>query len=329
MSVARHQVALGPRARPEPHAAILMGLCDGGPWIGAQLDSIREQNHTNWSLMVSDDGSIDNGAAVVDRFADGFAPGTVKTRDGPGRGFVRNYLSMLSSVPPSAECVVFCDQDDVWLPDRLARASAVLAQIPVEVPALYLSTTWITSQDLTRQGRSRPVRRDPCFANALVQCIGGGNTMAVNRAGQRLLRAAVPEGLLATGGIGPASHDWWMYQMISGAGGRIVADPRPSVLYRQHGWNQSGSNRGARALARRAWQVLRGDARRMVDRNLAALNASAERLTPSNRRLLRQFETARNLHIVARLFAFRRLGLHRQTRAGTLVLWLAGLLRLI
>ena len=56
---------MGPRARPEPHAAILMGLCDGGPWIGAQLDSIREQNHTNWSLMVSDDGSIDNGAAVV------------------------------------------------------------------------------------------------------------------------------------------------------------------------------------------------------------------------------------------------------------------------
>ncbi|NKB26295.1 MAG: glycosyltransferase [Rhodobacteraceae bacterium] len=311
---------------PEPHVAILLGLHNGGRWIRAQLDSIARQSHTNWSLIVSDDGSVDDGPAVTERFRRSAAPGTVHGCAGPKRGFVRNYLSMLGRVPRDVGVVAFCDQDDVWLTDRLTRACTALNSGPQDVPALYLSTTLIAGPDLSLRGTSRPVRRRPCFANALVQCIGGGNTMAVNRAGLALLRAAAPEALLATGGYGPASHDWWMYQMITGAGGRVIADPDPSLMYRQHGGNLSGSNRGLRAQLGRAAQILRGDAHRMSDRNLAALLASAHRLTIANRDVLNRFAAARALPPPMRLQAIARLGLHRQSRAGTVALMLAAAL---
>ncbi|MDH8613088.1 glycosyltransferase family 2 protein, partial [Klebsiella pneumoniae] len=36
------------------------------------------------------------------------------------------------------------------------------------------------------------------------------------------------------------SHDWWGYQLVSGAGGIVFYDPEPTMKYRQHGRNAVG-----------------------------------------------------------------------------------------
>ena len=332
MSVLRNKdpaAQTAPSSAPDPQIAILMGLHNGQRWLDDQLESLRCQTHTNWSLLVSDDGSADQGPALVERFAQSCPVEGVAIHPGPCRGFARNYLSMLALVDPSVDTIAFCDQDDVWLPDRLARAARALRHVPDDIPALYVCATWITPSDLSSRRRSRPMPTQPSFANALVQCIGGGNTMALNRAGLTLLRAAAPEAILATGGAGPASHDWWAYQMIAGAGGRIIADPDPCLLYRQHGGNLSGANRGWRATAQRANQVLRGQARALGDRNVAALNASAHRLTPEHRQLLARYGAAGSLEPLGRVWHMSRLGLRRTSRVETMALRLGALFALI
>lgn len=301
------------------HVTILMATRDGARWLPAQLESLDRQSHPAWSLDVSDDRSRDGTCAVVADFA-ARRPGRVRLREGPGAGFAANFLSLIQRAEPTTPFAAFCDQDDVWLTDRLSRAVRAIADGTSAGPALYCGATWISDAALAGRRRSRNGTWTPSFENALVQCIAGGNTMVFNRAALHLLQAAAPEALRATRGHGPASHDWWAYQMVAGAGGRVVVDAAPCLIYRQHGANLRGANRGLRARAVRARAVLRGEARAQMARNLAALGASAHRLTARNRRILTAYAGARARGALPAARAALRLGLRRQDGGETLAL---------
>ncbi|MDH3264993.1 MAG: glycosyl transferase, partial [Paracoccaceae bacterium] len=225
--------------------------------------------------------------------------------------------------PAGAAFAALSDQDDVWLPAKLARATDRLAALPEDRPALYCGRTVICDEGLRRLGLSPLFARPPSFRNALTQSIGGGNTMVLNRPGLALARAAAAE----AGRI--IMHDWWLYQLVSGAGGTVLYDPEPQLLYRQHRQNQIGSNSSTAARLRRLGMVARGVLRDWNATNIAALRASAHRLTPENRALLEAFAAARAAPFPRRLGAFRRLGLYRQTRGGGLSYWCAAAAGLI
>ncbi len=75
----------------------------------------------------------------------------------------------------------------------------------------------ITDTDLSPLRRSSAGSVRPEFANALVQNLFGGHTAVLNRSALNLVRqAGVPAGIVY--------HDWWLYQLVSGAGGRLVLD---------------------------------------------------------------------------------------------------------
>ena len=60
-----------------------------------------------------------------------------------------------------------------------------------------------------------------------------------------MLFNAAAKGLFeAAPGLEVVAHDWWAYQLVSGAGGAVVYDPEPMVGYRQHGRNLIGGNQG-------------------------------------------------------------------------------------
>lgn len=298
-----------------PTVTILMGLHEGAAHLREQLDSFAAQDHADWRLIVSDDGSRDQGPAILAAFAAGRAPGQVVGVRGPRQGFAANYLSMLAGLPDDPGWVAFSDQDDVWLPDRLSRGLAALSG---DGPALYCSRTWVTAADLSGRVPSPLFRRPPSFRNALVQNIAAGNTILLNPAAARLMVAAarlVP---------GVVAHDWWAYLLVTGAGGRVVQDPVPTLLYRQHAGNTIGSNAGWRARARRLRHVWAGGLRDWNDMNAAALQASAALLTPEARAILADWQLMRaTTPAPLRLIRLARLRLYRQTVASAAVLWLA------
>jgi len=313
----------GDRQGGQGRVAILMGLYNGALHLADQLDSYVRQTSPDWDLIVSDDGSQDAGPDIINRFAqDQIGAGrAVRLVTGPARGVAVNFLSLLAHIPDDADWVAFSDQDDVWLPDRLARGQRALAAVPSGRPALFGSATWIVDEALSGHRMSPVFPQPPGFRNALVQSIAGGNTMLLNRAGAELARAAAAEALAA--GAPPITHDWWLYQLVCGAGGQVIRSEDPTLLYRQHDGNLFGTNRGARAALQRLWQVGSGELAAWIACNAAALGASAHRLTPENRALLERFATLGTQDMVSRIRGFREMGLYRQGRAGQAALWLA------
>ena len=300
---------------------ILMGVFQGADHLQEQLDSFAAQDHADWRLVASDDGSRDAGPGLIRAFAATRPEGMVRLVQGPARGFAANYLSMIRALPKAPGWVAFSDQDDVWLPDRLSRGLAALAAL--DGPALYCSRSYITSNRLQDRRPSAPRPRPPSFCNALVQNIAAGNTMLLNPAAAALIRNAADDAAAVV------AHDWWVYMLVTGAGGRVVHDDRPTVLYRQHAANAIGANDGAMAKIRRLWQVMMGTFRDWNDVNAAALAASAHQLSPEARALFQDWQAMRQTRGLAsggmlhRLLRLRRLRLYRQTATSTMALWLS------
>jgi len=298
---------------------ILMATFNGAQDLPDQLDSFRQQS-VPWRLLVSDDGSQDATPEILAQFATQNPTRSVTLLPGPGRGCTVNFLSLLRAAPSDSAFIALADQDDVWLPDKLARARAALATEGAtggaQRPALYCSQVWVCNEKLEHRRLSRRTVRPPSFANALVENIAGGNTIMLNNAALRLAQAQAhtAEGVFA--------HDWWLYLLISGVGGRVIYDPEPSMLYRQHAGNLIGAGSGWSQPLR----VLAGDFADRVGRNITALEAVTAELTPDNRAILEQVRRARRQAAPFSALELWRAGIYRQTLRGTVGLWGAALL---
>lgn len=112
-------------AHPFP-IAILLASYQGARFIGTQLDSLAAQAFPHWRLVVSDDGSIDGTPDLVREFAARYPDREITLIPGPRQGATSNFLHLLAHLR-DGEAMAFCDQDDLWLPDRLAVGVAALS----------------------------------------------------------------------------------------------------------------------------------------------------------------------------------------------------------
>ncbi len=301
--------------------AIVLAVRTGAEYLPAQLESCIAQTVTTWDLIAGDDGSTDDSRLVLDAFAAQIraAGHDADIHDGPRRGGPLHFLTLLANVPKHADWVAFSDQDDVWVPEKLARGLAMLEVVSEPIPALYCSRTWVTGPKLEAPKLSRPWGREFGFLNALVQNIASGNTTILNRAAIDLTQRAV-QGALTVPDL-PA-HDWWFYQIVTGAGGVILHDDRPGLYYRQHAQNQIGANHGPMAAVSRARAIWAGGYAAWNRANIAALRG-ASTLTPENAARLEAFAQLRDLPPLPRLRALKALGVYRQTRLTQGALWCA------
>lgn len=288
--------------------------------MAEQLDSFLSQSYRYWKVWASDDGSSDGTLALLDAYRDKLGGERLSVLRGPGQGFVANFLSLVCRDEVRSDYYAYADQDDIWLDDKLERAVRWLDSLPHDVPALYCTRTLFVDGENREIGVSALFSKPPEFANALVQSIGGGNTMVFNAAARALLIHAGTD-------VPAVSHDWWTYMVVSGCGGKVFYDPEPSLRYRQHGNNLVGMNTGSSARLER-WRMLWGGRfRRWNDANLAALARLRERLTEENRQILNRFERARTLPSLPCLVALWRSGVHRQSLTDNLGLFLAFLFK--
>lgn len=298
---------------------ILMATYDGGVHLPAQLGSFCDQTRAGWRLRVADDTPPGPARTEIDAILARFArehPGrAIHVTRGPGRGSAANFLQLLRAPDlPDGAWVAFADQDDVWLPHKIDRALQTIREAETKetepFPVLYGSATILTDARLGRRRLSRPFPRGPSFANALVQNIMGGNTLVLNAEAVRLARAEGAEG------AGVPYHDWWLYQLISGAGGRVIFDPKPGILYRQHETNLLGANAGLKGGLARLGKIRSRDYAGWIDANLAALGHARALLTDENRALLDAFAELRRRPGGEVMRGLRRLGIHRQSWTG-------------
>jgi glycosyltransferase involved in cell wall biosynthesis len=296
-----------------------MATWNGTRFLRPQLESLRGQTWSDIDVVVSDDGSTDGTVEVIDSFARNWSKGRFQIIPGPRLGFSENFRWLIRHADVCGEYVAFCDQDDIWKPEKLADAIAWLSDGQADEPRLWCGRTEITPTDGDRL-MSPLFSRPPSFRNALVQSIAGANTMVMNRAAFDLVRKASER-------TGFVSHDWWCYLLVTGAGGTVHYSPEPGILYRQHEGNVVGANMSIQARSERMVRLLQGQFRRWTEANIAALDKCADLLTEESRHVLETFRNARGKGLVRRLRALRRSGVYRQTRLGQVSLFAACILR--
>lgn len=299
-----------------PKVAILMATYNGEKYLAAQLDSLAAQTHTNWCLFVSDDGSIDGTKAILQSYQQKWGADRIQIRTGPMRGVAQNFLTMAIDPSVQADYYAFCDQDDVWLPSKLVAALEYLGGVSPEKPHLYCSRTAYVKDDLKIYAHSPSFVFPTSFRNALVQSIAGGNSMVFNRATKTLLeRAAVLDVVL---------HDWWLYQLTTGAGGVVHLDQQAHILYRQHPMALIGGGGSVFCKLRRIWMIFHGEFKVYSDVSIKALNQSRHCLDDGSIRILDLFIRMRQAPKLWQRFRLLEVcGLYRQTWRGTISLLIA------
>jgi Glycosyl transferase family 2 len=218
----------------QPCVAILLSIFNGQRYLPEQLRSYTAQTHSHWRLYWRDDGSTDASAALVTEFANGQEHGRcVQVEEDGQLRATRSFLALLRmALRGGATFFAFSDQDDVWLPEKLAHAVAALDNLAANRPALYFCARTLVDSTLRPIGQARILRRPPGFPAALTQNVIPGCCMILNQAAAELIVAAkVPD---------QTWHDWWCYLVVTAGGGAVIGGDSPDILYRQHDGNLVG-----------------------------------------------------------------------------------------
>ena len=298
-----------PAAGARQRVSIVLSTFDGAAFLQAQLDSFVAQDVVEWTLYWRDDGSADGTVGLMEAFATGAGAGRCERVDRLGHmGVTSSYMTLLRfAAAREALPVAFSDQDDVWLPGKLARGLAQLGDEPG--PALYCSRQVLVDGALQPVGESESILVAPGLGPALTQNIATGCTVILNPAAATLVAGSAPPS--------PSLHDWWSYLVVAAAGGRIIADAEPTVLYRQHGGNAVGAPPSKRRRAMAALQRGPGAFMKVLRAHVGALQEQPALMDASARHTIEVVGRALAAGPVARLRALLSCGLLRQTRAET------------
>lgn len=300
----------------EPKIVILLATYNGENFLGKQLNSILNQTQKNWIILASDDQSTDNTYEILKEYQKKIGDEKMLIGSAPRKGFVKNFLSLLENQNAVGDYYAFSDQDDIWDPNKLENSLKRLESVPRNCPALYCSRTMLINEKDEFIGYSPYFKKPPSFLNAIVQNLGGGNTMLFNHATKDLI--------VATKSVSEIiSHDWWTYMLVSGANGYVYYDPHPNVRYRQHLYNQVGNNNSLKARFSRIQKLFQGQFKKWNDINLQGLNSVDYLLTEKNKKVIKEFILLRNQGMIKRIFGVMRLNIYRQTLMGNIGLVIA------
>ena len=302
--------------------AILLATYNGEKFLLEQLDSIECQTHTNWHVYASDDGSSDKTLHILEKYRTKWGVNKLSIINSPQLGHAENFMSLIRNLNIKADYYAFCDQDDLWLCEKLERSIRILEKIGEKKPALYGSRTKLINEKGCVIGFSPLFRYEPHLKNALVQSLFGGNTILFNNHARECLLRIAPEHKII-------AHDWLLYLLVSACDGFIYYDFLPSILYRQHEANIIGSNNSISDRLARIKLLIKGRFKEYTENNLISLSYMRTILPVKNKIVIEEFKSMRSKSLFVRICKFKKLGLYRQTKLGTFGLWVAIILNKI
>jgi glycosyltransferase involved in cell wall biosynthesis len=249
---------------------ICLATYNGAPWMAEFLDSLDAQTHTDWHLVVADDASNDGTLDLIRaHFAAAPAKLTIVERARTGEGVVQNFADAIGAA--RAAYVLPADQDDVWVPEKLATMLVAMrrGEQAGSVPTLVFSDLEVVDAGLETIDPSWWSHTGMApewalsFKTMLSQNIVPGCAMMLNR---RLLELAMP---MPKGVI---MHDWW-FLLVALAFGRVEVCSEALVRYRRHPGAHTYWNRGGILPAIRRQYANVGIIRRDYARTVAQARA--------------------------------------------------------
>jgi glycosyltransferase involved in cell wall biosynthesis len=230
----------------QPLIEILLATYMGSEKLQPLLNSILVQCHKNWKIIVRDDGSDDATTVIIKAFADEHPEKASLVQDALGNlGPCGNFNVLLAC--SRAEYVMFCDQDDTWLPEKISLSLKQMNELENtagQQPILVHTDLKVVDKDNVVISKSfwkhqniHPRNRET-INRLLVQNVVTGCTIMINKP-LRDLALPIPDGVIM--------HDWWL-SLVASAFGTIGHIEQPTCLYRQHGSNIVGAKRWSLAF---------------------------------------------------------------------------------
>lgn len=220
---------------------ILLATYNGEKYFSQQIQSILAQTHSSFRILIRDDHSTDNTRQLIQQWKQNDPERIIIIEDFKRLGVKGNFSALMEH--STAPYIMFCDQDDIWDPNKIARTLACLKNLEVEkgtrCPILVHTDLRVVDQKLQpihssfwKYSNLNPYKFQS-LNRLLVENVVTGCTVMINRP---LLDLAwpIPKDCIM--------HDWWL-ALTAAAFGKIGLVQEATLSYRQHGANTVGAKK--------------------------------------------------------------------------------------
>ena len=206
----------------QPLVSVAICVYNGGLYLSEQLDSIVNQSYKMIEIIAVDDRSTDESKSILSRYANQY-PNIQIHFNNANLGYTKNFEKAIMMC--NGKYIALCDQDDIWLPDKIASQVATIGDSIL---------IYHDSEFMNEQGKNLNKKVSNLFnmyeGNSplpfvFMNCVSG-HTVMFNRS---LVQYALP--------FNPNFfHDWWL-AFVAANVGSIKYLPTTLVRYRQHTTN--------------------------------------------------------------------------------------------
>jgi len=284
---------------------ILLAAYNGQKFLAEQLDSLLQQDYPHIQIIVSDDGSSDTTASILESYASAHPEKIIHYRSGRRFGSAQRHFMHLLRTFYDTPYLMFCDQDDVWHPDKVSKTLHLMQQSESDsVPCLIHTDLRVVN------GQLEPISDSFCAHSGinghrlslnqlLVQNVVTGCTVMINRPLAELAcRESSDEDMLM--------HDWWL-ALLASCCGKIRFLEEATIDYRQHGSNAVGAKNvhsPAYLLNRLRSNSMRKALKKTSTQAKAFRETFCDRLSKSQLELLDAFITTKDANIFKRDYLY-------------------------
>ena len=221
----------------KPGVAVILSTYNGERFLKEQMESVLSQKGAEIYVFARDDGSTDATVEILKSFE-----GRVRVYEEENAGVGNSFMQCLYKTGEEYDYYAFCDQDDVWLDNKLLRAieeiDAYIKDNGEACPVLYCSNQMLTDAEGNETGLRHEKPLNTAYLQVLNNNLLTGCTMVWNKEMQKLLydeNRRPSQDLLQK-----RIHDVWV-AMVASVAGKIIYDENAYIRYRQHESNVVGS----------------------------------------------------------------------------------------
>ena len=223
-----------------PSIDILLATYNGAKYLDQQLQSLLAQTYQHWRLIVRDDGSSDTTLKLLLNFAQKYPDKIFIVKDTKGSLRAKMNFSELITYSQAAY-TMFCDQDDVWLPNKielsLKHLQKLEAEHGIQEPLLVYTDLKVVNDQLGVIHESMwdytqiVPERDQKWNRLLTVNPAVGCTVMFNQSLRNVVTLIPHKAVM---------HDWWL-ALVACFFGHLDFIPQATMLYRQHQNNVVGA----------------------------------------------------------------------------------------
>jgi len=230
-----------------PRVVIIMSVYNAEKYLSEQIDSILAQRGAQVFLYIRDDGSCDRTPKILEEYAR--KDFRICFNRGANIGAMKSFMQALFDCPLKGDFFGFGDADDVWVPEKLEYTIGFIEKIicsheAADCPVAVSTKLMVVNERLERIGETQTPKLQLCFENALIETVTSGASIIMNKPAYDLIREYHPTHAVM--------HDAWVYLLITAFGVFDYGD-RPTILYRQHDSNVTGTAHGLKRRLGLRW----------------------------------------------------------------------------